>query len=64
MIELSFGGPEELGFYPMGNKLIDIKSKVFEKKSSEAKLRYIYVAVLLNTIILITLMWWFSQVFI
>ena len=64
MIELSFGGLTELEFCPMGNKSTDIKRKGFEKKSGEAKLRYIYVAVLLNTIILITLMWGFSKVFI
>lgn len=64
MIGLSFEDPTELEFCPMENKSTNIQSKVVEKKFSEAKIRYIYVAVLLNTIILITLLWWFSKVFI
>lgn len=64
MIGLSFEDPAELEFCPMENKSTNIQSKVVEKKFSEAKIRYIYVAVLLNTIILITLLWWFSKVFI
>jgi len=48
----------------MGNKSTDTQSEVVEKKPSEARLRYIYIAVVLNTVILITLMWWFSRVFI